>query len=110
MKKIIFWLLATLLANAVDISGKYVASKVMENGNIKDAIAMSVTFKKDGTLLMMGKNAGTWEYKGKDSIAVHSVFDGKKGELNKVIKCDAKELILESKPKNRVYYKRIKSK
>jgi len=108
MKKIIFLLLATLLANAVDISGKYVASKVMEEGKIKDAIAMSVTFKKDGTLLMMSKNAGTWEYKGKDSVVIHSVFDSKKGELDKVIKCDAKELILESSPNNRVYYKRIK--
>jgi len=108
MKKMVFIILAITLANAVDISGKYIASKIMKNGKIEDAISMSITFKKDGTLLMMGRNAGTWEYKDKNRVIIHSIFDGKKGEIDRVIKCNDKELILESKPKNRVYYMRMK--
>jgi len=60
---------------------------------------MSITFKKDGTLLMMDKKAGTWKYKDKNSVIIHSIFDGENGEIDKVIKCNDKELILESKPK-----------
>jgi len=110
MKKIIFLMLmlATMVVNATDISGKYIADKVMENGKIKKAIDFTVTFKKDGTLLMMGNKAGTWKYINKDNIVIHSVFDEKKGERDKIIKCDDSELILESSPHNRMYYKRVK--
>jgi len=102
MKKLIL-LLSIGFLYASDISGDYIATTIVENGQTNHPNA-EVSFKKDGKYYMMGVPFGQWK-SGKDNIIyLNTAFDPKFEKY--IIINKANELILQNK-KGKMIYKKI---
>ncbi len=114
MKKVLITLILTVIvvltpAQTSKLIGSWLMTKV-EIGDKLEAPYFITDFNKDGKMVIMGIEAGTWEFDKKEKkIVMKSKLDKDFNGESKVLKLNKKELIV-SKDGAKLYYIKVKQK